>query len=207
VKSLADTAAILLAAGAGSRFRGNSHKLLADLGGVPVYQRALTAMMSAGFGHVIVVTGAIDLWLPAEVIQVDNPDWSKGQMTSLRAGIDMAKLLTAQAVVIGLGDQPFLTSQSWRAVGINQSPIAVATYGAHRGHPVRLARQVWEKLDDAGDQGARSLMRSAPDLVVEVPCEGSTADIDTVEDLQQWNLSMNSSSIARSKKPGRSSLT
>ena len=200
--TLQETAAILLAAGGGSRFHGSSHKLLAVLQGRPVYQWALDVVGNVGFGHVIVVTGAVRLELAKQFVCVHNELWACGQMSSLRAGLDRAAALGAQAVVIGLGDQPFLSEQAWRDVAEHESPIAVATYDGRRGHPVRLANSVWPLLGDEADQGARSLMRNAPHLVVEIACTGSPADIDTMEDLQLWNSSTNSSLIDQSNKLG-----
>ena len=134
-----DTAALILAAGAGSRFHGASHKLLALLNGHSVYQRALACVIQARFAHLIVVTGAVALELPDNVTEVHNPNWRSGQASSLRTGLDAADRLGCNAVVVGLGDQPFLTTSAWRDVALCPASIAVATYAGERGHPVRLA--------------------------------------------------------------------
>lgn len=200
-----NSCAILLAAGSGSRFRSAStHKLLAPLRGVPVFRWALDAVRDAGFAHVVVVTGAAELELPDDVIRAHNPRWAHGQATSLQRGLEVAGALGAAAVVVGLGDQPFITPAAWRAVAASPADIAVATYGGRRGNPVLLRQTIWTLLPTEGDQGARSLIALRPELVADVACDGSPADIDTMEDLQQWNSSTNSPSTAQSNKPGRS---
>jgi CTP:molybdopterin cytidylyltransferase MocA len=197
--------AVVLAAGAGTRFRGEGHKLDATLGDRSVLARAVDTAVAAAIGPAVVVTAAqVTTPLPASVVHVVNDRWADGQATSLRAGIAAARELGAAAVVVGLGDQPFVSAEAWRAVAATDAAIAVATYGGRRGHPVRLAAETWDLLADAGDEGARTLMRLRPDLVTEVPCEGSSIDIDTVEDLRKWQKSSSTSSPSTgpSTKPG-----
>ena len=188
-------AAVVLAAGAGTRFRGPGHKLDARLGGRSVVDRAIGTALAAGIGPVVVVTARqIATALHPAVVHVVNERWAEGQSTSLQAGIEAAAELGASAVVVGLGDQPFVTVEAWRAVAATDAPIAVATYDGRRGHPVRLRRETWDLLPDHGDEGARALMRRRPDLVTAVPCDGSPIDIDTVEDLRRWQNDSSTSS-------------
>jgi CTP:molybdopterin cytidylyltransferase MocA len=198
--------AVVLAAGAGSRFRGPTHKLDAAVGGTALVERAVGTALAAGIGPVVVVTaGQLHTALHPSVVHVVNDEWAHGQMTSLRRGIAAARDLGATAVVVGLGDQPFVTPGAWRAVAASEAAIAVATYDGDRGHPVRLRSDVWELLPVTGDEGARSVMRLRPDLVERVPCDGSPIDIDTVEDLRRWqnNSSTTSRSTDRSTRHGR----
>ena len=117
---------------------------------------------------------------------VDNPSWATGQITSVRVGLDAAAELGADRAVIGLADQPFISLDAWRTVATSPGPICVATYAGRRGNPVGLDRSTWSLLPEDGDEGARALMRIRPDLVREVACSGSPADIDTHEDLHRW---------------------
>jgi CTP:molybdopterin cytidylyltransferase MocA len=191
--------AVLLAGGAGYRFdaREGRHKLDADLPATStepsesVARRAVRHVSIAAIGKVVVVVGG---WTPHSELTRDypdveivvNPDWADGQITSVRAGLDAARRRGAERVVIGLADQPFVSPDAWRTLARGRGAIDVATYGGRRGNPVALDRSVWSMLPESGDEGARGLMRIRPDLVCEVACSGSPADIDTYEDLHRW---------------------
>ena len=183
------TCGVLLAAGAGSRFRGDTHKLLARLDDRAADRaRARRRCSAAGLDEVVVVAGAVDLREAVgdrTVTYVENARWADGIATSLQAGVAVARAAGHAAVVVGLADQPGVTAAAWRAVAAaDATPIAVATYDGRRANPVRLAAEVWPLLPEEGDEGARVLERERPDLVTEVPCLGSGADIDTVEQLE-----------------------
>ena len=187
---------MLLAAGAGSRFHGDGHKLTAEIIDAEtgrthtIVERSIASALSADVGPVVVVTGAAGNVVPdhlaAAVITAHNDRWEDGQITSLHCGIDAARSLGATTVVVGLADQPFIDPQAWQTVAECPGPIAVATYGGRRANPVKLTAQIWDLLPTTGDEGARSLMRVRPELVREVACVGSPADIDTTEDLRRW---------------------
>jgi CTP:molybdopterin cytidylyltransferase MocA len=183
------TAGVLLAAGGGTRFTGPEHKLRATAAdGRPLAAHALDALAASGLPLLAVVTGAapLDELVPDGVARIANPDWERGQATSLTAAVRWAASKGADALVIGLADQPGITPGAWRAVSAaTVTPIAVATYHGKRGHPVRLHRDVWARLPTEGDAGARALMVASPELVTEVPCDGDPADVDTVEDLER----------------------
>lgn len=186
--------AVLLAAGAGSRFGGETHKLRAPLDGRPVLSHAVDALVASGL-EAVVVTGAADVddLVPAGIDVLANPAWGSGQASSVHVGIVEARRRGHDAVVVGLGDQPFVTAAAWRAVAGAGAVLAIATYDGRRGHPVRLGEEVWDLLPAVGDEVGRAVMRSRPELVVPIPCDAGhthadrTADIDTLEDLRRWS--------------------
>lgn len=183
------TLAVVLAAGSGSRFAGPTHKLLAPLDGKPVVAWAIEHALGAGLDETIVVTGAVSLAdvLPAGVTEVHNPRWAEGQSTSLQAAVDHARAQGHDAVVVGLGDLPGVPPEAWRLVAASGAALATAVMDGRRTPPVRIERSLWDELPTTGDEGARVLMRSRPDLVVPVTCPGTPVDIDTAEDLVRWN--------------------
>lgn len=187
----ARVAAVVLAAGEGTRF-GTASKLLAPFGGRQLAGWAFQAASESGLDALVVVVGAVDLGsLVASVAPtatvVENDKWRHGQATSLRAAVDWCDGEGFDAAVVGLADQPLVPASAWRAVGRSscRAPLVTATYGGVRRPPVRIAREVWPLLASAGDEGARALMRSRPELVGEVACEGDPADVDTVVDLRR----------------------
>ena len=190
---------MVLAAGGGSRFAGAGdghpgdrpdHKLLAPFRGRPLVVWAVQSALAAGLDETVVVEGAADLSgvVPDGVTLLENHAWADGQATSLRTAVDWARHRGHRAVVVGLADQPLVPAEAWRAVAQAQGgPIVAASFGGRRRPPVRLDAAVWDLLPARGDEGARALMASRPELVVEVACEGEPADVDTVEDLLRWS--------------------
>jgi len=189
-------AAVILAAGTGSRFKGDDHdappgaKLLALVKGQPVLTWAILPALAAGLDEVAVVGGACDVSaiVPDSVTLLQNDGWPLGLATSLKVGLDWCAAQGHERAVIGLGDMPGLAPAAWRAIATEPGgPIVFATYQGKRGHPVRLDATVWSMLPSSGDDGARSLARQHPELVREVACVGAPDDIDTIEDLQRWS--------------------
>ncbi len=194
VRRRSGVAAVVLAAGAGSRFGGG--KLLAKLHGAPLVEHVLGALERASVDETVVVVGADaeklrEVCEPYGVRIVENPAWAGGQSTSVRTGLE-ALGPAARAAVVLLGDQPLVgAGVVERLVEAFEegADVAVATYGGRRRNPVLFSRDVWPSLleDLSGDEGARGFLRRRPELVVEVPCDevGDPADVDTVEDLER----------------------
>ena len=184
--------AVLLAAGSGSRFSGNAHKLLTVINGQCVFSWALQNCLAAQFQQVIVVTGAVDLsaqiteakFATANLIEVHNENWRNGMASSLQCALTGAQRHGASSVVVGLADQPAIKPSSWQRVATAVAPLAVATYNGVRGNPVRIHAELWPLLPTSGDEGARSLFKSHKDLLVEVACDGSAQDLDTSGDIE-----------------------
>jgi molybdenum cofactor cytidylyltransferase len=178
---------VVLAAGGGSRFAGGP-KLLAPFNGRPLVSWALCAAVSAGLDASAVVTAGHHLGdvVPAPMTVIVNPRWADGQASSLAVAVAWAKDHGVVDLVVGLGDQPRIPAEAWRAVAAARgTPISVATYNGRRGNPVRLGREIWPLLPTEGDEGARSLFSRHPELVTFVACDGDPTDVDTVQDLHR----------------------
>ncbi|MFM9094152.1 MAG: NTP transferase domain-containing protein [Acidimicrobiaceae bacterium] len=191
--------AVLLAAGSGSRFSGEAHKLLTVIGGQTVFAWALQNCLAAQFQHLIVVTGAVNLTAQisdAEIattnlIEVHNTNWQTGMASSLQCAISEAQRHGASSIVVGLADQPAIKPSSWQRIANATAPLAVATYNGVRGNPVRIHAELWPLLPSTGDEGARSLFKSHKDLLEEVACDGSSQDLDTSSDIETLTKLLN----------------
>ena len=183
------TAAVILAAGAGSRFGGDEHKLLTEVGGVPIVRRAIDAARAADVDEVIVVSGAVDLSavVPDDVTLLHNELWEDGQATSLRAAVAYADARGHTAIIVGLGDSPGVTTDVWNAVAAIDRDLVSARYDGDLRPPVKLTAAMWASIPVRGDECARAMMRARPDLVRPVPVDGNPHDIDTLEDLRRWS--------------------
>ena len=137
--------AVVLAAGAATRFGGPKQALL--LAEVLARVRA-----SEEVGEIVVVTGAHALETDARVVHC--PDWELGGGASLRCGLRTLPPETPAAVVV-LADGPDLAPAAidrvvaaWRD---GAGEVVAASYGGVRGHPVVLGRAVWDDVPDEGE--------------------------------------------------------
>jgi CTP:molybdopterin cytidylyltransferase MocA/SAM-dependent methyltransferase len=188
-----EVCAVVLAAGAGSRFGGA--KLGATIGGRPILQHVLDTLDPIGLAEIVVVLGAdaaalepaID-WGAAR--RVVNPDPGRGLSSSLRVGVD-AVPPDAAGVLVVLGDQPRLSATVVRTLleaGVDDTrPIAAPRYADDGGrNPVLLGRAARPLVAEvAGDRGLGPWLGAHPELVREVPIAGVPAnpDVDTRADL------------------------
>lgn len=182
-------AGLLLAAGSGSRFGGP--KALVRFEGELLVERGQRLLREGGCDPVLVVLGARAQEVAGHVRNgVVAPGWETGMGASLRAGLEALTDRDCDAVVVALADQPKVGADSvvrLREAFAAGAQAAVATYDGRQRNPVLLARGTWLQVAAlaVGDTGARPWLRAHPDLVMEVPCDGtgSPFDIDTPDDL------------------------
>ncbi len=166
-----EVGAVILAAGAASRFGAPKQQLLLP--------EVLRRVREAGLEPIVVVAGAHELAVDAMVVRC--PDWDRGPGASLRCGLGALPDSVAAAVVV-LADGPELAPAAiervvaaWRA---GRPPLAAASYDGVRGHPLVLAREAWGDVPDEG------LRLREPFLV---PCDdlGAPGDVDLPADLPE----------------------
>jgi molybdenum cofactor cytidylyltransferase len=122
---------------------------------------------------------------------VHNPDYADGLGTSLRAGV-AAVPAEADGVIVCLGDMPqvsaALIDRLIAAYDEEKGALVVApTRDGQRGNPVLWSRRFFPDLMAiTGDVGARHVLASYGEAVVEVPVQegGAFVDIDTPEALE-----------------------
>lgn len=165
-------AAIVLAAGAASRFGAPKQRLL--LPGV------LARLAEAPVEDVVVVAGAHPLGEAAgETRVVTCTEWELGPGASLRCGLAALPASTDAAVVV-LADGPGLSAEAigrvvaaWRE---GAGPLVAASYGGERGHPLLVARELWHAVPDEGFRKRDPTLVACDDL-------GAPGDVDTRADL------------------------
>lgn len=188
-------AAIILAAGGSTRM--GQPKLLLPWKGEALIRWPVRIALDARLSPVIVVTGAssdeVKKALDGMPVQiVHNPNWEKGQSTSLRYG--MAALPdTTEAVILFLGDQPQLPHNlvdkmiTEHRTNAPATPIFIASCHGKRGNPVLFDRSVFHELQHLeGDAGGRLIFEKHPVQYIPVENEDVLTDIDSPEDYQNF---------------------
>ncbi|HZV17271.1 MAG TPA: nucleotidyltransferase family protein [Sphingobium sp.] len=177
----------LLGAGRSVRF-GSADKLMTPLCGRPLIAWAAdTGRMLPAEWHLLVAGGDAALAAAAPGYRlIANPAPEQGLSGSLRIAVDEASRLGAAALVVLLGDMPFVTPAHLHQL--------VAAFGGHEAQPVftkppqgaprppalfpAACFATLRQLD--GDQGARALASGAPLVTAD---SQSLLDIDTPDDI------------------------
>jgi molybdenum cofactor cytidylyltransferase len=190
---VSDVAAIVLAAGLGSRF-GGALKPLAEFRGKPMIRHVCEAALASQARPVLVVLGyrggeVSQALVGLDVKTVDNSDYAQGLASSLQAGF-AALPDEAGAALVLLADMPLVETATlkelmavWRDAPETRAVIPM--HGGKRGNPVLLSRALEPDIAKlTGDQGAGPLLRRLPG-VIEMPCDRDSIlrDFDTPEAL------------------------
>jgi molybdenum cofactor cytidylyltransferase len=187
-------AALVLAAGQ-SRRMGGPNKLLEKIGPDILVRRVAEQALASHAAPVIVVTGhqrerVEEALSGLDVRIVHNPDFAEGLSTSLKAG-SAALPDEADGAIVCLADMPQIDAALIDRMIAAFDPehgglIVVPTLEGKRGNPVLWARRFFPELSALqGDVGARHLIGTYADAVVELPVENRAVffDVDTPEAL------------------------
>ena len=181
---------IVLAAGAGRRYRGDLHKLEEPLGAATVLGATLRNAIQTQLPLLVVTTAARAALVGQQVATRDilvlsDADAARGMGDSIAAGV--AERSGAPGWLVLPGDMPLTMPSSILAVAtaLEHFPVAFAQHRGRRGHPVGFSAELYSELVRlTGDDGARRVMARYPAHGVELDDPGVLLDVDTVADLE-----------------------
>jgi molybdenum cofactor cytidylyltransferase len=190
------TAAVLLAAGSGSRM-GHKPKSLLELNGEPLIRRSARQLLDAGVTQLVVVLGhyAADIEAPLQglpVHKVYNPDPDQGLVSSQRLGLQALRD-NADTVIMSLADQPLVTTQDienlLHAFDPSNTDMLFPFVNGQPGNPVLLSARA--RLDIlAGDNnfGCKEWRQSHAAVVQKFPTDNLhfVTDLDRPEDVAEF---------------------
>jgi molybdenum cofactor cytidylyltransferase len=187
---------VVLAAGASSRMGRPKALLPTGVSGETFLSRIVGTLQAAGLDDLVVVVGevppdlarALDA-LPGLVRPVVNPDPSRGQLSSLLAGLAVVDRPGVVGMLVTLVDVPLVSVATVEALlalyRASRAPVVRPARAGRHGHPVIFDRAVFEALRHADPAaGAKAVMQARLREVVDVPVEdaGAFLDVDTPED-------------------------
>jgi molybdenum cofactor cytidylyltransferase len=183
-------AGLVLAAGESSRM--GRDKALLPYRGSTFLETIVAKLREAGIARITVVLGhhadeirrAVSL---PGVEAVTNCNYLRGQTSSLQAGL-AALGKPVEAVLLCLVDHPAFEPSTLSALieafTRTVAPVVIPTHGGRRGHPVLIARPLFEPLLALPpNQGANSVIRAwhSQTQFVEVADPGILVDVDDPE--------------------------
>ena len=166
-----------------------TRKLPLPFGNEPLVRRAVRQVRAAGFDDVLVVLGSDhEATLAAleglPVRHALNMQFATGMGSSFRTAVE--HLADSDAALFALADQPFVTTDEYRAVldAYRQHAPAIVSvrYGAVMAPPHLFEREFFPELAQL-QHGARSLLQRHAEraMVLQFPPD-LLVDVDTPED-------------------------
>ena len=185
--------AIVLAAGQAARF--GRCKQVQPLGGKTILDHVLDTLRASKVDDIVVVLGAHadEIRQRVEIREriVMNADFASGMSSSIHTGL-RALSESAEAALIVLGDQPFVTPRTIDTLideyCRTRARAVIPTWNGLRGNPVLVDRSLFaEMLNIRGDVGFRAIFGEHAESIVKVPVDdrGVLLDIDTSEDFER----------------------
>jgi len=148
-----------------------------------------------GVTRVVLGSGAEQIQTIARLdpsLVVLNPDWEKGQLSSICAGVRSLAEIETDGFVLCPVDHPLVSAT---LVGnlveqfyANTKSIVLPTYKGRRGHPVIFSNALYgELLDAPADKGARAVVWAHETDLLEVPTdeEGVVLNINDPDTLRR----------------------
>lgn len=180
---------VVLAAGRGSRFGGERHKLMQPFGASTVLGSTLRNAIESQLPVVVVTTAALaplaarQLAL-RDIVVVSDEQAARGMGHSISCGV--GERSGAPGWLILPGDMPLVRPAALLAVAtaLEHHPVVYAQCRGQRGHPVGFAAELYSELVMLkGDDGARRVVLRYPAHGEDIDDEGVLLDIDTATDL------------------------
>ena len=181
------TVLILLAAGRSTRFGDIGSKLNEPFLGRPLGLHVAVALQGMPFKERLAIVDGTRLdYEPCGFTQIHNEDPGEGMSRSVRLGVERARAMEAQAVLIALADMPRVTATHiYRMFDAVDGPGAVvaSSDGNAPKPPALFGRDQFDRLLTlSGEDGARELVRGGRHVVTN-PSE--LIDVDTPEELDE----------------------
>jgi molybdenum cofactor cytidylyltransferase len=184
---------VLLAAGASVRM--GAPKQLIEVDGKALLVRAVEAALASAAWPVIVVLGANaekirPLLARLPVLVAENPAWTEGMASSLRAGVDTLRTFSRalDGALVAVADQPAFSAEVIaRLVTARRETergIVAARYAGRLGVPALFGCEHFAALAAlTGEEGARHFLAAHVTEAAAVDLPELAVDLDTPEDV------------------------
>lgn len=191
--------AVVLAAGLSTRMGGRTKALLPIDDRDTFVTRIVRTFHEAGISDVAVIVGheaaLVESVVAASGLRAQvvlNEAYQQGQITSVIAGIDAVERSGADAMLLALVDAPLFSASTVQALAQRFSetgaPVVRAVRGLEHGHPVLIARALFDDIRRADPvHGAKPIVRAHASQEGDVPVDddGAFVDVDTPDDYER----------------------